>query len=850
MAAVLGYAILNVMRLNAARLNYGPATVYVTVGSAAMRARLAGAQVRDVINASPSSCTLRVSDTIPALVPAFVAPQPGQDLAVKVGTTAPQSAIFTGQVLRRTQVKEGLPTNPPAFDLEGIDYTWQLDRRLVFKSYPPASASAIAADVLAWFAPGFTTAIEPGLPPITLPPFTGQPVSECLSQIVNAFGGRWKVIAKVVHVFQSAIHLPAPDLVTPATVSDFVETIDLAQLRTRVYVKGIGVAVTEPAPIGSPTITVADTTPFADAPGGTVITDDGQIVKYTGKQAAGYAPGVPPGTSAIVAPPPAPVPIPAYDVPALDLNFAAFTTGQAFHRVVTTAPHGFAVGQLAIITGQPFINGNRPVTAIVSATEFQIAAVTGGGSWTNNGGTVRLGQSISSIRTRNGIATVTTDQPHGLAAGADFTIWYASPTAYVGPHTIATVPSPTTFTYSQGGIPADAGASALVKSSSGPLIGSYNYEATFASSSAESLPSAPSAAVVVAVVPNLPAVSTFLSVVGTTGGPLSQFNSWYYGFTAVTRDGETIPIAAKFTLASGQTGFAISFVLNYVPDPRILSVNVWRSTMAPGALPASGLQYVGNIPIKYDGSAMSLNDLVSDANLGGPPPAANTAGGAILVGGLALGDPRVTSRRIYRNTAAAPTVYRQAGELADNTGSAWFDRQLDTALAAPAPTVAGQFGAPGQLTGVPPLTTGAIFYPLPAGSRVAIWVQRDDTAAQTAIAALEGGDGIHESRLDDPTIATVAAATAAGDADLKLFRTAEAKCTFSGRDPKLQAGATATVNFGPPTNISKSYVIQSVTTSEIGVAGALAPKRTVEAATTRYTLDDLLRRVALLENRG
>ena len=48
---------------------------------------------------------------------------------------------------------------------------------------------------------------------------------------------------------------------------------------------------------------------------------------------------------------------------------------------------------------------------------------------------------------------------------------------------------------------------------------------------------------------------------------------------------------------------------------------------------------------------MSLNDLVSDANLGGPPPAANTTGGAILVGGLALGDPRVTSRRIYRNTA-------------------------------------------------------------------------------------------------------------------------------------------------------------------------------------------------------
>lgn len=60
------------------------------------------------------------------------------------------------------------------------------------------------------------------------------------------------------------------------------------------------------------------------------------------------------------------------------------------------------------------------------------------------------GQTISSITSTGGIATVTTASAHGLTPGAVVILAGQVPTSYIGTWTIATVPSTTTYTINHG----------------------------------------------------------------------------------------------------------------------------------------------------------------------------------------------------------------------------------------------------------------------------------------------------------------------------------------------------------------------------------------------------------------
>jgi len=60
------------------------------------------------------------------------------------------------------------------------------------------------------------------------------------------------------------------------------------------------------------------------------------------------------------------------------------------------------------------------------------------------------GQTISSITTSNGVATVTTGSAHGLIVGAVVILAGQVPSAYSGTWTVATVPSTTTYTFVHG----------------------------------------------------------------------------------------------------------------------------------------------------------------------------------------------------------------------------------------------------------------------------------------------------------------------------------------------------------------------------------------------------------------
>jgi hypothetical protein len=145
------------------------------------------------------------------------------------------------------------------------------------------------------------------------------------------------------------------------------------------------------------------------------------------------------------------------------------------------------------------------------------------------------------------------------------------------------------------------------------------------------------------------------------------------------------------------------------------------------------------------------------------------------------------------------------------------------------------------LAGIPPSGAGEILYAMPVGTNVNMVVTRDDTSAQAALAAIEGGDGIHEHYIQDRRLA-LSTCEALGDADLGLYASAQETLEFVSRDTKLRSGKSITINIGAPNNIAGTFTIQRVVSSEYGMP-SINPRRQVSASSFRFTLDDVFRRL-------
>jgi hypothetical protein len=143
------------------------------------------------------------------------------------------------------------------------------------------------------------------------------------------------------------------------------------------------------------------------------------------------------------------------------------------------------------------------------------------------------------------------------------------------------------------------------------------------------------------------------------------------------------------------------------------------------------------------------------------------------------------------------------------------------------------------------------------GTPVAIWVKRNDTAAQTALALFEGGDGIREYLIVDQRRGE-ASLTAVCDADLAKFSRPLTSVTYATNDPLTRSGKTVSISlaigtwdvmFDPAVfgdviwGESGDFTIQDVTIT-FDAPGAY-PRYTVTAASVNFTLADLLARLAL-----
>lgn len=347
--------------------------------------------------------------------------------------------------------------------------------------------------------------------------------------------------------------------------------------------------------------------------------------------------------------------------------------------------------------------------------------------------------------------------------------------------------------------------------------------------------------------------------------------------------GDTVPVT---NTAGGQ-----NIQLTGIPTgpTGTLARRLWRTK-------AGGSEYffVGQIS---DNTTSTFVDSTTDSSLRTAVPLVNDAGASAVNVTIPTGPAGITSRRLYR-TEGGGSAFRFVAEVRDNTTTTFLDTKADTALGDLAPDVAtigalaassslavvnaSAFPAAGWaevdsqriqwtsrtstlLSGIPssgdgslksavsagssivalPLLTGVtgLTVALAEGDAVNILVERNDTGAQAALAALEGGDGIHEFFIHDESL-TIAAAIDRGDAELALFATAERTLTFACRDSNVRSGKSITVNLGPPTNISGTFKIQRVVLSQFGLPHLL-PLRQVTASSYFYTLDHLLRRVEL-----
>jgi hypothetical protein len=144
---------------------------------------------------------------------------------------------------------------------------------------------------------------------------------------------------------------------------------------------------------------------------------------------------------------------------------------------------------------------------------------------------------------------------------------------------------------------------------------------------------------------------------------------------------------------------------------------------------------------------------------------------------------------------AGPPI-TSSGTPASGYGSIPIDMPLDTPL----------YEVP-VLFGVVPVAT--ITEEIPEGTSVVVRTQVDDSAAQTAIAAIEGGDGIHEHFVSDGDL-SYAGCVERAQAELDVFSESLIRAEWVTHDLQAEAGATQVVNLSSPSALSTTLTIDSV----------------------------------------
>jgi hypothetical protein len=158
-------------------------------------------------------------------------------------------------------------------------------------------------------------------------------------------------------------------------------------------------------------------------------------------------------------------------------------------------------------------------------------------------------------------------------------------------------------------------------------------------------------------------------------------------------------------------------------------------------------------------------------------------------------------------TGVTPTGYNGTWQVTNvPTSKTLYVEVQDPTLAAS--TSGGWIGFVGQVSAT--ISAGTAIWPcplltglsgaanLPTSSAVQAVAVVEDTAAQTALAAIMGGTGIREDRIDGSSL-TGAEATTRGQAELQVRAYGEHRLRYVTTDPKTRGGTVVTVALYKPT---------------------------------------------------
>jgi len=460
-----------------------------------------------------------------------------------------------------------------------------------------------------------------------------------------------------------------------------------------------------------------------------------------------------------------------------------------------------------------------------------------------------------------------------------------------------------------GATPASYPAVAFVPSGTGMGIGLYMYAYSFVTASGESL-AGPKVAITTKVgVPNPTAPLTYWYSAPGPGGPLAGgFRGAAYTF--VTASGETAIGPFFGPYGPYGAGGEYAYPTLPIGPAGTIARKFYRTPGMPtlAACTAAALKLCQ--VINDNTTTNIADTVPDGSLGAAPPASNQTGSSAVAVSAIAKGPAAVTARKLYRTAAngtplkllttladnvattwtdtAADVALGADAPLSDTSalsqpsgqvlpgttvlpvaGTGWIEPGGGWAIIGNGSQAIRYTGASGNtIIGIPASGRGAIVATVNFGSSITaapmltgvsgltsalrkgapinLWVQRDDLAAQTAAAAREHSDGIHEHRIVDERRGE-ASLVALCDADLARYSRPIVTVTYATRDVKTKSGKEVEIDLAAPA-IHETLMIQDVTITEIDVADGLAPRFTVTASSERYTLEAMLRRLGgLLE---
>lgn len=852
---------LGVMRLGATRLGYYQPTLSMTIAGITPHVRIAAMQIQDLLNDAPNTCSFTVDTTAPVV---------GEDVKIGLGDLGGSRRLFAGTIDTVTQIYEGGLAVNRAWQVTCQDYIRTLNRRKVRVRYGQQSATAIALDLIARYATGFTVVgIVAALPTVTGGiDFTDEDVMAALKRLAARIGGYTDVdYAKDVQLFLTDVRDAPDDLVAgsrtlmadpPVTYS-----VDLTQIRTRVFVEGYGVSVTVGVPVGSTTLPVQDAAPYVDA---AVVVSGPQRIAYTGVATGGYGALV--GTTVTPTNGPTVTKRAGTGLTAGTVGWATtFKTaaGETLPGPVTSVVMGGAVDPPVAPSGVKQLGGSLSA----GAYQWKLAHVDAGGNETLCG-TASASLTMDEVAAPTTIGTASrTSGSATKTYGYKYTFRnHADPTRETVPSPAATVVSanypnvkltrsgvqspPSGFDRVFYRTVADGSTYLLMPGTSDGFYSDdadYFYDTTQWDASLGAAAPSSSTAIYRSALLTLPTtgplgVVTLRIYRTATGGSTFKKVADVSIGTATYLD-----TLADASLGSTELGAATSLYLaadvsNIAIGPATTTGRGNYRTIAGGSTLKLQSSFANN-------TSTTLTDTTADGSLGATAPATDTSGLVTQTGEVAAGSTSmlVTSTAPFRAAGgwafigSLPIFYTGISGTSLTGIPATGVGALNTTVRYAVEVVAAS-----MLTGIPASGAGAILYGILAGDAVNILVQCDDTVAQAALATMEGGDsdGIYEHVIQDRRLA-FAEAQAVGNADLALFAYPLVTLRYATRDRKTRSGKTVHLDLPSLGLAAGDYVIQQVIIDQIGTAGNTYPRYTVVASSSRFSFQDVLRRLQLAE---